>query len=194
MTKLPKEMVLKVLVNGLGAIIIRLDLPLELEETGQPSLSTAGVLDDASLEPLDESLEPLDASLEPLDASLEPLDASLEPLDASLEPSDAPLSEAPKRASPPCRPHCHLLPPPMTVASPLELELELLPIASDSCKIVIQFPAKSVYLILRTLASVTTSSEKIKSLQKCLCSNFESHTWLFNGRNQLALNLSLTLN
>ena len=183
MTKLPKEMVLKVLVNGLGAMIIRLDLPLELEEAGQPSLSTAGVLDD-------ESLEPLDASLEPLDASLEPLDASLG------EPSDAPLSEAPKRASPPCRPHCHLLPLPMTVASPLELELEseLLPIASDSCKIVIQFPAKSVYLILRTLASVTTSSEKMKSLEKCLSTNVESHTWLFNGRNQLALNLSLTLN
>ena len=113
MTKFPNVMVLKVLVNGAGAMIILLDLPPELElEAGQPPLSTAGVLDDEEL--LEDPEEELDASLEelesddpeealddpedPLDESEAPLDESEEPLDESEEPLDEP---APAKGSEP---------------------------------------------------------------------------------------------
>lgn len=114
MTKFPNVMVLKVLVNGAGAMIILLDLPPELElEAGQPLASTAGVLDDEEL--LEDPEEELDASLEelesddpeealddpedPLDESEAPLDESEEPLDESEEPLARGSEPAPARGS-----------------------------------------------------------------------------------------------
>merc|ERR1719367_2485415 len=87
----PNVMVLKVLVNGAGAMIILADLPPELElEAGQPPLSTAGVLDDEEL--LEDPEEELDASLEELESDdpEEALDDPEEPLD---EPAPAKGSE-----------------------------------------------------------------------------------------------------
>ena len=86
MTKFPNEMVLKVLVNGAGAMSILLFLPLELElEAGQPLSSTAEVLDD------DESEEPLDADDDPLD----PLNSEDELPDDPEDPEPA-LPEDPE--------------------------------------------------------------------------------------------------
>ena len=70
-------MVLKVLVNDLGAMIILLDLSFpELDETGQPFSSTA---DEELLEESDEALE------ESLEASDELLDESLDEESVELE-------------------------------------------------------------------------------------------------------------